>query len=104
MTKKVSIKATVYDKRGMVLAVGYNSYTKTHPRMSELGCCVDLPFKIYMHSEVSAIIKALRKGTPYKIFVERYGKDGEPRNAEPCPICKLAIKEAGIQIVEYTVG
>jgi hypothetical protein len=30
-------------------------------------------------------------------------KDGTTGNAEPCGICKLAIKEAGIKFVEYSV-
>jgi tRNA(Arg) A34 adenosine deaminase TadA len=33
----------------------------------------------------------------------RYMKDGTTGNAEPCVICKLAIKEAGIKLVEYSV-
>jgi hypothetical protein len=29
---------------------------------------------------------------------------GRPKLAKPCVVCELAIKEAGIKFVEYTVG
>lgn len=57
---------------------------------------------IYLHAEVAAIIKALKVGTPHKIMIERYGKDGSPMLAKPCAMCEIAIREAGIHFVEYT--
>ena len=101
--KKFKIKATCYDKKGMVISVGYNNYLKTHPKMAELAERVDLIDKRFLHAEVAAIIKA--KGKPiHKISVERYDAAGNPKLAKPCPVCELAIKLAGIQFVEYTVG
>lgn len=95
-----NIKATVYDKRGRVLSIGYNSYIKTHPLMKKIGMKVGLPKKEYLHAEISALIKCREE--PYRIVIERYGKDGKPLLAKPCPICQMAIIEKGIKVVEYT--
>jgi deoxycytidylate deaminase len=97
-----NLTATVYNKRGNIIAVGKNSYTKTHTIQSKYAKRVGEIHKVYLHAEIDALIKAQGKG--YKIKIERYGKNGEPKNAKPCPICELAIKEAGIKFVEYTVG
>lgn len=97
------IKATIYDKRGKVLSVGYNSYIKTHPKMVEYAMKLNEPYKMFLHAEIAALIK-VRNGEPYKIFIERYNKKGEPKLAAPCPICMEAIKQAGIQRIEYTIG
>jgi deoxycytidylate deaminase len=98
---KQRVKATVYDKKGRILAVGYNSYTKTHPEQARLARLVGKERKAYLHAEVAAIIRA--RGTPYRIHVERYGCDDKACLARPCEICQLAIKEAGIKEVSYTV-
>lgn len=98
------IKATVYSKRGVVLAEAYNNYTKSHPRQAALAKRVGHECKIYLHAEVAAIIKAQKKGIPYKIKVERYTKKGKPALAKPCDICMMAIKEANIKFLEYSIG
>jgi len=100
---KQAITATVYNKRGHVLAVAKNSYEKTHPMqaMYAAQCGGEYVHKQYLHAEIAALIKC--RGIPYKIKVERYSSNGQPRNAKPCPICELAIKEAGVKFVEYTV-
>ena len=103
MTKHV-VTATVYDKRGRILAVKENDYQKTHPKQARLANQVGLHHKIYLHAELSAIIKAQKRGDPYKIKIERYDHNGNPAMAAPCPICQLAIKESGIKFVEFTVG
>jgi hypothetical protein len=51
---------------------------------------------------VAAIIKALKRGVPHRILVVRYYADGRPAPSKPCPACALAIKEAGIKIVEHS--
>lgn len=99
---KPVVTATVYDKRNRVLAVGTNSYVKTHPLMKTLGILCKTPNKEYLHAEIAALLKC-KRGVPYKIKVERYDSEGNPRNAKPCPICMLAIKQAHIKIVEYTI-
>ena len=61
-------KATIYDKRGNILSIGYNSYTKSHPYQAKLAALVDEPYKIYLHAEIQAIVN-LRGGKPYHFSV-----------------------------------
>ena len=100
--RQYQVKATVYDKRGRKIAVGYNNYQKTHVKQAHYSKRIGEPEKIYLHAEIAALIKCRRQ--PYKIKVERYGAKGEPRMAKPCPACELAIREAGVRYVEYTIG
>jgi deoxycytidylate deaminase len=103
---KHRVTATVYDRRGRVLATGENSYNKTHPVMHHY-CkrAGEHPNKVYLHAEVAAIIRAGRHSEqPYKIHIARYDKRGRPALAAPCPICRLAINMAGIKEVSYTTG
>ena len=100
--RKHKITATVYDRKGRVLSVGHNSYTKTHPKQAHYAMIAGREHNVFLHAEVDALVKC--KGIAHKIKIERYGRDGNPRDAKPCPICELAIKEAGIRFIEYTVG
>lgn len=102
MKEKIVITATVYDRKGNVLSVGKNSYVKTHPKQAHFANKVGLDEKKFLHAEIAALVKCRK--TPYKIKVERYGKDGRELMAKPCPICEMAIKEAGIKVIEYTIG
>lgn len=101
MQKKHRITATVFDRRGKVLAFAENNYQKTHPLQKWYAAKCGDEHKIYLHAEIAALVK-IRRGTPYRILVERYGANGQPLNATPCKICQLAIKEAGIEIIEHT--
>ena len=47
-----SLTAIIKDKRGNVLAIGKNSYTKTHPYQAKCAREVGLPEKIYLHAEL----------------------------------------------------
>lgn len=102
MSTPTEITATIYSRKGKVLAVGKNSYTKTHPIQARHAHRVGLDDKIFLHAEIAALIKCRKE--PYKIKIERYGKRGQPLLAKPCAVCELAIKEAGIKLVEYTIG
>lgn len=95
-------KATCYDKRGKIVSVAYNTYQKTHPYQAQLAKEVGLDDKQFLHAEVRALIKAKGK-LIHKIKIERYGANGEPLNACPCPICAKAIKEHNIKVIEYTL-
>lgn len=101
--RKFTIKASTLDSKGRVISVGYNSYTKTHPKQAKLAKMVGLECKQHLHAEIAAIIKS--KGRLiHKIKIERYDVNGNPKLAAPCPVCQMAIKMAGIKFVEYTVG
>ena len=101
MKTRFFIVAKCYDKRGRLLSVGFNSYTKSHPLQKHFAERVGHSHKVYLHAEIAAILRA--KDQPiYRITVERYDKKGLPVNAEPCPICKAAIEAFNIQVVEHT--
>lgn len=96
------IYSVVVDKKDRILSEGSNSYTKTHPLQAKFAEEVDLPQKIFLHAEISALVK-IRSGEPYKIYIARVDSKGEPMLAAPCPICALAIKEAKIESIEHTI-
>lgn len=103
MTKaRFSIKATIYDKKGKVLTVGENSYSKTHPLQAKFAAKVGLGDKIFLHAELAALARLRSYHKPCKIKVERYGKDGKPALARCCRVCEEAIKAHGIFNIEYT--
>jgi tRNA(Arg) A34 adenosine deaminase TadA len=102
MTKRQHITAVVYDKHGRTLAVGQNSYIKTHTMMKRHGQKVGIFKKEVMHAECAAIVKVKDLSKAYRIGVFRFNASGEPLLAKPCPICESMIKEAGIKVVEWT--
>lgn len=97
-----NITAIIFDKKGKVLSVGKNSYVKTHPKQARHAYRVGLPEKIFLHAEMDAIIRCRDLSRAHKIVVTRITKKGNYGNAEPCPVCYSAIKEAGIREVEWS--
>lgn len=100
--RKHAITAIIYDKRGRVLSVGQNSYTKTHTLQAHHATKVGMPDKVYLHAEVHAITRLFDLTKAHKIFVARWDKQGKPLNAKPCPVCMSAIRSAGIEHIEHT--
>lgn len=104
MSKKHEVTAIIYDKRGNVLSIGKNSYTKSHVKMAKFSKQAGEPYKIWLHAEVSAIIKlkgsALNKA--YKISIFRYNAEGRPALACPCKACAIAISHTPIKVIEHT--
>lgn len=99
-----TLKAIIYDKRGRVLSIGRNSYIKTHRVQAKYAERAGVPYKIFLHSEIDAIIKCRDLSKAHRIFVSRYNKNGKPMMAKPCKVCTLAIKEAGIKHIEWSTG
>lgn len=103
MTKKrFDITAIIYDRKGRVLSIGKNSYTKTHPYQAACAKKTGLPEKIFLHAEIHAIIKCQHLKRAHKIVVFRYDENGNPKNAQPCPVCAEAIRLSGIKNIEHT--
>lgn len=98
--KRFQLTALAYDKRGKLLSVGRNSYTKTHPLAMYYGKKSGRPEAIYIHAELDALIKA--RGEVHKLVVLRYNARGEPVNAKPCAGCQLAIHDYGVKHVSHT--
>ena len=99
---KYLIVAKCYDKKGKLISVARNSYTKTHPKQAKFARDVGEPLKIYLHAEIAALIKAGERSV-YKIKVERFGKRGTPLPSMPCPICMEAIKTFSVKEIQYFV-
>lgn len=94
------VAAFLTDKQGNIISKGVNSYTKTHPMQAEYAEKSGHEEKIYLHAEIAALVKAKKK--PYAIYIARKFKNEEFALAKPCPVCSLALKEAGVKKVVYT--
>ena len=93
--------ATILDKRGIILSVGTNSYSKTHPIQAHYAKLAGMDYKIYLHAEIDAIIKCPCIDKAHRIVVVRYTRSGFGM-AKPCPICQLAISNTPIKRIEWT--
>ena len=102
MTTPQNITAIIYDKRGKVLAIGKNSYVKTHPLQSKTAKRVGLPNKEFLHAEIAAIVKCQDLSRAKRILVIRINRAGKTLLAKPCAVCQAALKDAGIKIVDHT--
>lgn len=101
--RRYDIIATTFDKRGRVIASCHNDYDKTHTKQSHYATKAGLPEKQFLHAEIAAIIKSRRRDI-HSIKIERYDREGNPKDAMPCAVCQYAIKMANIKWVNYTVG
>src|SRR3972149_10244142 len=90
---RFKMAAATYDKAQNKLTVGlaWNSLKKTHPLQKYYAEKEGCGRKIYLHAEISAIVKSRKR--PYYLFVARVTKAGDIVSAKPCPICMRAIKE-----------
>lgn len=97
-----SLKAIIFDKKGKILSIAENDYLKSHPYMKELASKHGMPYKIFLHAEVAAILKCPDLSKAYRILVTRTGKSGNLLLATPCKICQSAIAATGIKIIEHS--
>ncbi len=90
--------------RNKVVATATNIETKTHPIQARFAERVGLHEKIFLHAEIAALVKCREECDT--IVVARLGghNHDELRMAKPCPVCALALKEAGIDKVHYTTN
>lgn len=100
--KRYLIRATCYDRKGRILSSAENSYTRTHPYQKQLAEQLGLYGKEFLHAEIAAILKA-KDQVIHSISIERYGSEGQPLMAKPCPICQQALADFGIKNIFYTV-
>lgn len=103
--KKYNITAKIFDRRGVLICIGKNSYKKTHPFMAKHAKQFNV-HKLFLHAEVDAILRCMRMRQihrAYKLVVERYNADGSPGYCKPCEICDSVIRTmTNIKIVEHT--
>ena len=102
MPRKQDITAIITDKRGRVLSVGKNSYTKTHTLMAKHANKVGLPHKTFLHAEADAIIRCKDLSKAHKIAVYRLNNEGKPLLAKPCAVCQSLINATPIKVVAHT--
>lgn len=103
MSRKQTLTAIIYDKKGRVISIGKNSYTKTHTYQAKMAAKVGKPDAIFLHAEIHAILRCKNLEDAHRIFISRYDAQGIPKLAKPCSICEEAIIQSGIRHVEYTV-
>jgi deoxycytidylate deaminase len=95
-SKKQRIYAIITDKKERILSFGTNSYSKSNPLQAyycELA--TKERHKIFIHAELEALVR-LKGRKAEKIFVARVNKKNEPVACTPCPICAMALQDAGI--------
>lgn len=97
---KYAVGALAIDGSGSIISLAFNSYQKTHPMMKQLASKTKRKEAIYLHAEVSALIKS--KGQAKTIIVSRLTANNNIALARPCPICQMALKQAKIDQVYYT--
>ena len=98
---KKQVGAVLLNK-SKVIVTATNLETKSHPMQAKFAERVGLREKIFLHAEIAALVKCREECDT--IVVARIGGHSgkELRNAKPCPICDLALKEAGVEHVYYT--
>ena len=101
MSKRRQHTAIIYDKQGRVLAIGQNSYIKTHPLQAHHAKRVGKEEAVFLHAEIHAITRCPDLSKAHKIQIFRYRK-GKPALSAPCPICVDAIKATPIKVIEHT--
>ena len=90
-------------RKNKVIATATNHDCKTHPIQAKWAERVGLSEKIYLHAEISAMIKAREEAD--KIIVVRLGghSGNDLRQARPCPICEAYLRHtSNIKHVYYS--
>jgi len=88
--------AAIALRKGRVIAVGRNSYRKTHPIQAKWAKKVGHAERLFLHAEMDALIKA--RGRADTIVIVRKNSNGLAL-AAPCPVCKAALLHAGVKIL-----
>ncbi len=86
--------------RSKVVLTATNLEKKSHPVQARFAERVGLGEKIYLHAEIAALVKCREECDT--IVVARVNPQHKLRMAKPCPICDLALQEAGITKIYYS--
>lgn len=84
-------------KKGRIVAVGVNSYVKTHPQQRMFAVLAGQPKREYLHAEIATLIRSPRDCDT--LLVVRINKAGDFVCAQPCPVCSLAIHHFNPKLV-----
>ena len=91
--------ALCINSRGHIVASATNS-RKTHPQQAEYAKRTGREQKVSLHAEIAALIRA-REDVEI-VIVCRLNKRSELRLSKPCPVCRLALEEAGVKEVWFS--
>jgi tRNA(Arg) A34 adenosine deaminase TadA len=83
--------ALCLNSKGHVVSVGTNS-RKTHPQQAEYAKRLGKEQKVNLHAEIDVDT----------VIVCRLNKNTDLRLSKPCPVCKLALDEAGVKEVWFS--
>ncbi len=89
-------------RKSKLVSTAVNLEQKSHPLQAKLAEKVGLSEKIYLHSEIHALIKA--KEDADTIIVARVNTQDKLRMAKPCPICALALEQSGVKNIYYSTN
>ena len=87
-------------KKNKIISTAVNLEAKSHPLQAKFAERAGLWQKIYLHSEIHALIKA--RETADTIVVARINPQNKLRNSCPCKICSLALEESGVKNIYYS--
>lgn len=96
------LAAIITDKRGKILSTGKNSYSSSCKLQRFYAKCVGLEDKVFSHAEIDALRNLPEGAKPYRIFIARTNRKGEPLLAKPCKICSYALQQFGVIVIHYT--
>ena len=101
---KFNLCAIITDKKGNVVSIGYNSYSKTHTTQAYYAEKSGNIHRIFLHAEIDALTKIPYGIKGHSIYIARLDKSGKSALARPCPICRMALQDANIKNIYYTQG
>lgn len=101
--KKYRFCSIITDKRNRILSIGFNSFRKTHPLQYKMAKLCGNEDKMYLHSEVAAIVALDYGAKPHNIYIARTNSAGtKSLLAKPCEICEKIIAQTSIKKIYYT--
>ena len=102
---KNKVGCIITDKKDNIISMGVNSDTKTHPMQKKFAIKSGQMFRQYLHAEIQALVRCVGNySTPHTLYVARITQSGNIGMSKPCPVCHLALIDAGIKKVVYTIG
>lgn len=99
---KQRLCSVITDRKGNVLSIGQNSYTKTHPMQFHAARHQGNEQACFLHSEIDAVRRlghAAHKAR--NIYVARLDKQGMVALAKPCVVCQSVIDSLNLNVM-YT--
>ncbi len=102
---RVRVFCVAADKHGRILAESSNRYDLTHPVQAKYAKKAGQEHRIYLHAEIAVLCSIARQRIDTEkvvLYIARVGAKGNPLPACPCPVCSLALQEAGIRKIVTT--